>query len=617
MNLIVTDVEDNKIVFSSQFSALEFEIPKKLDNGRLFKLTVSHKNTNDQTSPDSDSYFMYGQLNKYKLSEPITQKQYDKLKAYSKGQELIMKPQTFPETESSVIRLLPQTMNTLTAGETNTKELEFSTSTKQPVVGDRLIKDKEIYTVASVQEGSKQINANSTIETLTGVDKPTLSWSYWSGTKSYVYNGYVYLAYMLNQEQTGFKISRIPLQGGNAKEVYNTTSPKVRSITVVGKGNMMYTIISTESYTFMVVLNLDTEKTKIVYIPKDGDQSAISSTIDSKTGYLVLVAKEYNSSAQKYNLGIYWLDISSLDSIKTIASKNMVTNVSYQEIGNPFIVDVGDIKEDNLCIYFTRVTGDKCELKEYRYSNIEIKGTSTLWVESNITNALDTEVVAKHIKDKNNESVLVVSSKYPISETSSAVRTQMMKKGTQLYPTTTTTSSLPSTLRIAYSDEQGIGIVYATSQGQIYKRFTKEYNKPMGDVEYVGKFSSRPPAGLQLFEAIDYNPYSYGKYPGLAILDYNNRVDELRLISDYTMEEPRANKLILDKPITTSAGETIKFLDYDLEVKAGESIATITPTSITNDYYEYDAKFDKKEAERKVTVVGRNSKLTTLYYYNY
>lgn len=64
-------------------------------------------------------------------------------------------------------------------------------------------------------------------------------------------------------------------------------------------------------------------------------------------------------------------------------------------------------------------------------------------------------------------------------------------------------------------------------------------------------------------------------------------------------------------------GETIKFLDYDLEVKSKDSIATITPTTITNSYYEYDAKFDKKEAERKVTVVGRNSKLTTLYYYNY
>ncbi|MHB7978925.1 hypothetical protein CF067_00925 [Clostridium sporogenes] len=617
MDYEVWDLDLNKRVANTRVLITSDVLTPTLELRHRYKLMVTHTNTADQVSPQATSYFIYGQLNKYKLSEPITQKQYDKLKAYSKEQELVMKPQTFPETESSVIRLLPQTMNTLTVGETNTKELEITTSTKEPVIGDRLIKDKEIYTVSSIEQGIKPINVDKTIETVTNADKPTLSWSYWSGTKSYVYNGYVYLAYELNRDSTQFKIVRIPLQGGDAKEVYKTTSPKVRSLTVVGKDNMLYTISSTESYTFMIAINLDTEQIKIVYLPKDGDQLALSSTIDSKTGYLVLVAKEVNSSTKKYQLSIYWLDVSDLSSVKTVKSQQIITDFGYSDLGNPFIVDIGDIKTPNLGVYFTTVTGDKCELKEYRYNSLTYDGTSTLWIESNIPNALDTEVVAKHIKDKNNESILVISSKYPISSTSAAVRTQMMKKGTQLYPTTTTTSSLPSTQRITYSIEQGIGIVYATAQGQIYKRFTKDYNQPMDRVEYVSTFTPRPASRQQLFEVIDYNPYSYGKYPGLAILDYNNGVDKLRLISDHIVGKPKPTSIILDKPISTSGGEQIKFLDYDLEVKSGESIATITPTNITDTYYEYDAKFDKKEAERKVTVVGRNSKLTTLYYYNY
>lgn len=148
MDIEVFDIDQNKnIVQNANVANTEYFIRSGLVKGNRYQIKIRHQNKSGQYSQYARAYFIYGQLNKYKLSEPITQKQYDKLKAYSKGQELIMKPQTFPETENSVVRLVPQTMNTLTAGETNTKELEFTASTKQPVVGDRLIKDKEIYTV--------------------------------------------------------------------------------------------------------------------------------------------------------------------------------------------------------------------------------------------------------------------------------------------------------------------------------------------------------------------------------------------------------------------------------------------------------------------------------------
>ncbi|ACA55853.1 hypothetical protein FDC45_15600 [Clostridium botulinum] len=621
MDYEVWDLDLNKRVANTRVFITNDVLTPKLELGHRYKLIVSHTNTADQVSPQATSYFMRGILNKYKLSEPVTQKQYDKLTAYTSGDDLIMKPQQFPETENSVIRLVPQTMNNLTAGETTTKELPYSASTKALVIGDRLIKNKEVYTVAEVKQGNKPINVNSTIYKILNKDKPMISWTYRSGTKSYTYNGYAYVSYL---DLPYFQITGIPLQGGETKYIWTGTTENLRNMVTTGKGNMMYTIKSTEKETNLIATNLDTGLAKQTLLPRDNDQIALSAVVDSRTNRLVLSAKERckvtegSSTTYKYTLMCYWFDVSDLDNIKMVQKSTILANCGYTELGNPTIEDMQDIYKGNICIYYPRVTEDKCELKEHRYDLTSLEGVSTLGIVSDVTDALDTEIVAKHIKDKQGESILVVSMKYPSLASSGNIRTLTMKKGGTLYSNTLSSGTAAvRTHKITYSHEQGIGLVYATSVGNIYKRFTKDYTE-WGNIEFV--FSVTPRAGLeQVFETVDYYPESYGKYPGLAILEYTEatKTDKLVLRADYTNDKEQASKIILDKPITAQAGEKIKYLDYDLEVKAGEETATIKPTDITEDYYEYDAQFTKEEAQRDINIKGRNTKLTTLYYYNY
>ncbi|MCW6094754.1 hypothetical protein LAV60_16390 [Clostridium sporogenes] len=591
------------------------QLPVNFQAGNNYKITVRHRGTGGLAKEWLELYVIGGELGKYKISEPITIGQFENIKSYTGGENLIMKPQTFPETENSVVRLVPQTMNTLTAGETNTKELEFTASTKQPVIGDRLIKDKEIYTVASIQEGAKLNNVNSIVYRTTERDKPSISWTYRAGLKSYVYNGYAYLSYT---DDPYFKITGIPLQGGETKNLWTGTEDKIRSMITTGRGNMLYTIRSTVEKTNLIASNLDTGFGKQVTLPRDGDQIGTSAVVDSKTGYLVFVAKEYDSVAKKYSCIVRWFDVSDLNNVTLVKQTILYENRDYGETGNPWVEDTQDIYDGNILVCFPSIEGDNCRILAYTFLGTVQDGFSAMYTINNFTKAMDAEVITKYIKDNQGESVLVLSVKYPKTSTSSNIQTITMKRGTAKHSSLTTTGLPVITHRITYSSEQGIGLVYAINDGNIYKRFTKAYDQAWDSVEAVGAVYPRAPLE-QLFEVVDYNPYSYGKYPGLAILDYDsaNKTDKLVLRSDYLMEEPRANKVILDKPISTSGGEQIKFLDYDLEVKAKDSIATITPTNITDSYYEYDAKFDKKEAERKVTVVGRNTKLTTLYYYNY
>ncbi|EKN41948.1 hypothetical protein CFSAN001627_09988 [Clostridium botulinum CFSAN001627] len=193
-----------------------------------------------------------------------------------------------------------------------------------------------------------------------------------------------------------------------------------------------------------------------------------------------------------------------------------------------------------------------------------------------------------------------------------AIRSNGEKQHNQI----ASTSNIITQHQVTYSKDQGFIALYAILAGVIYKSSQYNISDKWSSVEAVESFESRG-AGF-IFECVNLNPISYGKYPGLLVLAQNpsERTDALKFKANFKLDT-KSNTIILDKPITTQVGEVIKFLDYDLEIKAGEETATITPTEITNDYYEYDAKFDKKEAERKVIVVGRNSKLTTLYYYNY
>ncbi|MCR1974971.1 hypothetical protein NSA52_12635 [Clostridium sporogenes] len=619
MDYEIWDIDLNQRVSNMRFFTTYSAYSPQVPVGHRCKLIVSHTNTADQVSPQATSYFMWGTLNKYKLSEPIMVNQFETIKSYSDGEDLIMKPQTFPETENSVIRLVPKTMNTITGGKvTTTKELEFTASTKTPTIGDRLIKDKEVYTIGRIQEGSKPTNVNKVVDIVAGTANPVFNWKDGSGHKSYVYNGKVYVVYvvdLLNAPKV--RIVGMPLGGGTTTDIWSEELSNISSLAMVGKGNMLYTTVALKDVTNIIATNLDTGQSTKGVLSRNGEPRSVSATFDSKSGFLVVVTKEYDVSFKNYSIVAYWYDVANIKAIRRVQVETIATTKGYTEIGNPTIADAGDIHPGNVCVYYTRLIDNKCELIEHRYNSTEYETTKSLWSMANITDAIAVNIMAKNIKDALNKPVLVVSVSYPDTKSDGGeIYTVTKKAGASLQSHTTSTGSRVTTHNITYSQEQGIILIYSMLNGNLYKRSSNDYGQSWGSTEYLGNFTPRP--GVQrMFETIDYYPYSYGKYPGLVLLNYENRIDEIKIISDYIMEKPRATAVLLDKPITTSAGEQIKFLDYDLEVKAGESIATVTPTNITDSYYEYEAEFEKKQEERKVTVVGRNSKLTTLYYYNY
>lgn len=621
MGYVIIDLDLNKVLNTVTVFKPKDTVSLSGEVGHRYKLMVTHTNTNDQVSPQATSYFMWGKLNKYKLSEPITQKQYDKLKAYSKGQELIMKPQTFPETESSVIRLLPQTMNTLTAGETNTNELEFTATTKTPVIGDRLIKDKEVYTISEVEKASVETHTNSTILQVTeNATNYSLGWSGDTSKHSYLYKGNIYFACRTPSQAVVYKV---PVTGGTPQQTWGTSVSNSRGIALSGKDNMIHVVVGSSKSLVILSIDLDTGKSVLTTLGISIDPMGISATLDSKLGHLVVVMKGSDSTSTKpYGITGYRIKVDGLNKPSIHSTTNIDMGYNNSDLGNPYIIDTGDFRDKNLSVVYMRnYEANKAQIIECLWGDDTTSRQAR--VEINTSGSNNSCITSAEHTNKLGERTLIIAYSYPDASSSSYIvgACKQHKNESGVYVVTSSevyhSSSAVSTLKITYEEDRGFILALATNTGVILKAFTLGHDHEWSSTFPVGTVGARGSASV--FDIVEFNPYRYGNYPGLLVLDYSekDKADRLILRADYLLEEPRANKLILDKPISTSAGETIKFLDYDLEVKAKDSIATITPTEITDSYYEYDAKFDKKEANRDLTIKGRNTKLTTLYYYNY
>ncbi|MBY6873006.1 exo-alpha-sialidase [Clostridium botulinum] len=125
MDYEIWDIDLNKRVANIRMFKTNDVVSPQVVVGHRYKLMVTHTNTADQISPQATAYFMWGTLNKYKLSEPITISQFEKTKAYSAGQELIMKPQTFPPFEAVDLQLQVGKTNKLTVDEEVSEQTEL------------------------------------------------------------------------------------------------------------------------------------------------------------------------------------------------------------------------------------------------------------------------------------------------------------------------------------------------------------------------------------------------------------------------------------------------------------------------------------------------------------
>ncbi|EDT84950.1 hypothetical protein EXN65_16760 [Clostridium botulinum] len=630
MDVSVYNYTQQKFEYQSEMvdnTTGSMKLPVTFKAGNNYKITVRHKGTGGFAKEWLGLYVIGGELGKYKLSEPITIKQFDPIKSYTSGESLVMKPQTFPETENSRLRLVPQVMNSLTTTEWNTlnsKELEYTTSTKAPVVGDRLIKDKEIYTISSIIGGAKEVNVVAELITQEDVEKPTQLFAMGRGQKSYVHNGRIYFPDIHTRTTSpkyGINIRSIALDGTAPKAHGSMNSNPLKSVAITGKDNKVYMVIAEPRELTFLTINTDTNKSKFQSVAMDNSVMSVSATVDSKTNHLVVATKELNLSTSTYNIVGYWFNMSNPDKITIDARSVMFNDENNNNVSFPYVTDIQDFREGNISISFVKKYDEtQLQLVEAIYTaSGQISNVGRVFKDG--INAVNSCVYSRLFQGENGKHTWIIAYSYQegANKMKVATYTQTKEKGSyQSYWATLTPeySRIPF-LRLTYDKLHGFMLLYSFSDGIINQTSTVAIEKEWGDISQVTQVASRD--SEHIFEVVDYNPYAYGQYPGLLLLEYDasSKTDRVMLRSDYTMEEPRDNKLTLDKPISAHAGETIKFLDYDLEVKAGEEIATVKPLDITEDYYEYDAQFTKAESQRDINIKGRNTKLTTLYYYNY
>ncbi|NFC29173.1 hypothetical protein EXM98_19035 [Clostridium botulinum] len=594
------------------------QLPVTFKAGNNYKITVRHKGTGGIAKGWLELYVIGGELGKYKISEPITVKQFDPIKSYTGGENLIIKPQQFPETENSKIRLVPKTMNSIQAGKTTTtKELEFSASTKTPVIGDKLIKDKDIYTLANVTTQLGEYHTNQPVVVVDDISSRTLFWGHGYGKKSCLFRDRIYIAYINESTRIAYLIST-DLAGKDVKRLWTISSTDLRSISITQDKDTVYTVVAKGNEILLYAHSDDKQIiTKVISAPNIR-YTHITSTMDSRNNYLVLATREtYTSGSTSVNsMKAYWVNVSNLDNVTVKNTFVIEAGTVSANIGTPVVVDTKSTTGDNIKLIYAHKPSDKVGLFE-RTCSFQSLSDATMIQDLGDIYASAVTVFAQEVTEHNGTDTVAVL--YLFQDSSSVYKLMSYfttAEGVSPYKQVASTSNSIMQYQVTYSKEQGFTAVYSILSGVMYKSHIKNISDTWSSVESIDTFPSRGAGAL--FECVNLNPISYGKYPGLLILNQEEalRKDSLIFKADYVLRDSQ-NIIELDKPITTQAGETIKFLDYDLEVKAGEETATVTPTTITEDYYEYEAEFGKKQEERKVTVVGRNSKLTTLYYYNY
>ncbi|NFB30011.1 hypothetical protein EXM76_02560 [Clostridium botulinum] len=610
---MTTDAEIKYAISSS----LDYWITYPLILGHLYRVSLSHINTAKQESEVATTYFIYGQLNKYKLSEPITVKQYDKLKSYTGGETLEMKPQTFPETENSKVRLVPKTMNSIQAGKTTTtKELEFTTATKTPVIGDRLIKDNEIYSVAGLEQGVAYTNIDKTVLTRTSVGVGKLAFGNSLGSKTYTYKGKFYVA--IYDEKV--KVFEIDMATGDYSAVMVTDITSEKNFSLVGFDDKLVLVASEGTSLTFARFDITKRQTRYSSIGTGHNTRYLDMAYNNDTKQLGVVLKASKPGETTYIITAYRFSLTDFETpnMAVLENKTIEDYHILDQTSNPTICYTHSIDNNSINIVYAKETSYLASsLVEVKWKDGSVTVDNNLWNIPSKPN--DIKMHEQYISDVDNKpsKAILVAYRNTSSNTEMIITLLKGSSGGYVVRKLASPDYTVVDMRITRDREHGYILLLRSYNNGIFKYTTKTLNGSWSTPERLLALSGT--SSEQVLDIAEFNPYAYGTYPGIIYTEYNTTEQKatLNLKSDYTMEKPKANKVILDKPITAQAGETIKFLDYDLEVKAGEETAKIKPTNITNDYYEYDAEFEKKQEERKVTVVGRNSKLTTLYYYNY
>ncbi|EKO1913628.1 hypothetical protein PZQ55_002716 [Clostridium botulinum] len=585
-----------------------------------YQLVIRHVNQAGLISEPVYSYIILGKYGKYKLSEPVTVTRFSKATSYGEPQKLEMKPQSFPETESSKVRLVPETMNSLIATETKTSnKIKIDKSTKPIAVGDKLSIQKSPISILGFEQLDKFEYFSQEIDQITA-NSSKYDFGVTQGNNATVFGNDMYTVY---NNEGSIKIMELDLKTLATREVFRlNSSSEFKDMCITSEGQHMFVVLcsvtSCSIYHFYgYANNVNTREYK--FSPKTGNAfNSVDIAMDLASNTVAIAYRESNKTTGNISLYTQEYSILSDGNLSPTFLRTLRVDIPDSMLSHIYVTKY---KRGDSTIYGTFYLQNQSNKLIIDHSEWEAGTKNSIGKAGTFSyrNVSEFKIALFSYESDGTYYVEVLTHAY-LSGGVSGIYSKTYNASTSSWSAETTLSSVASKdicdLEFNCSRD---GKVYAlwTQNTSFYSASKDSPTSDWSKGAYMG-LTIQPRNGGKLFTAVHNYPNKFKTYPGLLILNFNKSTgDHVRYMSQYSNALEEGHILTLESPVTVKSGEKLYFSDYDLEVKSGEKQANITLDEITPEYYQYNANFGDKEEARDITIKGRNTKLTILYYYNY